>query len=160
MAYYTALISAWTTSSASPGALPSGVAGTSLNGLTTANKIVAVNGWTVTGTIPTTTTFSGAQLANWINWTEFAALTAAQQQNLMLLIAGQGPYLGGSSNTGFLPVGMLLSYFTNHSGPTITAMTAYVNSLVFPWWQTPAAQGGGGLNGVVSLADTMTAGLS
>jgi len=160
VAYYDALKTAWAMSSAGVGDLPTGVVGTSLFGLTTAQKIAAVNGWTVTGTIPVSTTFTGAQLANWINWTEFAALTAAQQQNLMLLIAGQGPYLGGSSNTGFLPVGMLLSYFTNHSGPTIVAMTAYVNSLVFPWWQTPVAQGGGGLNGVVSLADTMTAGLS
>jgi hypothetical protein len=37
MAYYTALINVWTTSSASSGALPSGVAGTSLFGLTTAD---------------------------------------------------------------------------------------------------------------------------
>src|SRR5208282_1476157 len=160
MAYYDVLKTAWATSSAGVGDLPTGVVGTSLFGLTTAQKIAAINGWTVTGTIPVSTTFTGAQLAGWINWTEFATLTAAQQQNLMLLIAGLGPYLGGSSNVGFLPVGMLLAYFTNYSGPTIVAMTAYVNSLVFPWWQTPAAQGGGGLNGVVSLADTMTAGLS
>src|SRR5271166_5907741 len=160
MAYYTALISAWNTSSASPGALPSGVAGTSLFGLTTPNKIIAVKAWTVTGTIPTTTTFSGAQLSGWINWTEFAALTAAQQANLMSLIAGQGPYLGGSANTGLLPVGMILAFFTNHSGPTVAAMTAYVNSLVLPWWQTTVANGGGGLNGVVGQTDATIAGLS
>ena len=52
---YTALISAWGASSASPGALPSGVTGTSLYGLSTADKIAAVNGWTVTGSVPTTT---------------------------------------------------------------------------------------------------------
>ena len=49
MTDYSALISAWNLSSATPGALPHGVVGTSLHGLSTAAKIEAVNGWTVHG---------------------------------------------------------------------------------------------------------------
>lgn len=160
MSYYTALISAWGTSSASPGALPSGVSGTSLNGLTTAQKIAAVNAWTVTGTIPTSFYVTGSQLANCINWTEFAALTAAQQTNLLWLCCAPGPLLGGSGNTAFLVDGMILAYFTNHSGPTVTALTALANAQVQLWWAVSVANGGGGLSGPISQADVTLAGLS
>ena len=160
MATYTALIAAWNASSASVGALPSGVAGTSLFGLTTAQKIAAVNGWTVTGTIPTTFYVSGAQLLNCINWTEFAALSAAQQSTLLQLCAIPGDLLGGSAETSFLVDGMILAYFTNHSGPTVIALTALANAQVQAWWGVSVASGGGGLTSSVSVADTTAAGLT
>ncbi len=104
-------------------------------GDTTAQKLALVNAMTVTGAVPTSFYVTGPQLANCINWTEFAALTAAQQQNLMLLCLNPGPLLGGSGNTAFLVDGMILAYFTNKSGPTITALTALAQGTVQPWWQ-------------------------
>lgn len=44
MAYYTALAVAW-----SAGTVPSGVTGNALTGLSTANKLAAINAWTVPG---------------------------------------------------------------------------------------------------------------
>src|SRR5271167_4491352 len=150
MAYYTALISAWNISSASSGALPTGVTGTSLFGLSTTAKIAAVNAWTVSGSVPTVLYVTGAQLLNCMNWTEFAALTAAQQANLMALCNVQGQLLGGSSNTAQMVDGMLLAYFTNHVGPTITSLTALAMAAVTPWWQATVANNGGGLGSPIN----------
>jgi hypothetical protein len=154
MAYYTALINAWNGATQPP----SGVTGTGLTGsMTTAQKIAAVNGWTITGTVPTVLNVTGAQILNCINWTEFNALTATQQSNLLMLCLNDNQLLGGSSNTGQMVDGMLLAYFTNHSGPTITALTALAQGTVTAWWQSSA---GGNLSGPISLADTQAAGLS
>jgi hypothetical protein len=151
MSYYTALIAAWNGATQPP----TGVTGTGLTGgMTTAQKIAAVNGWTISGSVPTTLYVTGAQVANCINWTEFAALTAQQQSNLLALVAQPGLLLGGSSNTGFLLDGMLLAYFTNHSGPTILALTALAEATAQPWWQFI------GSNGEISLADCVETGLS
>jgi hypothetical protein len=112
MAYYTALIAAWN-SVTQP---PVGVAGTGLTGgMSTAQKIDAVNGWTITGAVPTTANFSGVALINSINYTEFKNLTATQQQNILMLCGADmnsGALLGGSANTVFLPVGLIIDYFT------------------------------------------------
>ena len=148
MAYYDTLKTAWN-SATQP---PTGVTGTALTGLTTANKLIAVNNWTVTGSVPTTLYCTGPQLANCIDKTEFLALTAAQQQNLLLLCLSPGPLLGGSANTSHLTDGMILAYFTNLSGPTILALTALAQAVVQPWWQSV------GSNGPVSLADLQLAG--
>jgi hypothetical protein len=117
MAYYTALINEWP----------------SLTG-TTAQKLATLNAMTVTGSVPTSFYVTGAQVLNCINWTEFAALTAQQQSNLLMLCANPGPLLGGSGNTSFLVDGMILAYF-NHSGATVTALTALAQATVQPWWQ-------------------------
>ena len=156
MSTYTALIAAWNVSSASTGALPTGVAGTSLYGLSTAAKINAVNGWTVTGTIPTTTHMSGSDLANCINYAEFKALTAVQQSNLLLL-CNLNNLLGGSGNTTHLLVGMLLDYF-NVAGTTIANLTAFANAMVLPWWSVAVVNGGGGLTSPVTAPDLLNAG--
>ena len=130
MSYYTALINAWNTSSASAGALPAGVQGTSLFGLGTEAKIAAVNAWTVTGAIPTNFTVSGTQIANCINWAEFAALTAQQQSNILAMCQIPGQLKGGSANTAFLVDGMIIAAFPLQ-GPTIAALTALAQATGF-----------------------------
>lgn len=131
MTDYTALIAAWN-SATQP---PVGVTGTGLTGLTTAQKLVAIDGWTVTGSVPTAFFATGAALLNCINYAEFKALTATQQANLLALCAVPGNLLGGSSNVAFIVAGMFLDYFTNHTGPTILALTALAKGTVTPWWQ-------------------------
>jgi hypothetical protein len=99
MAYYDALIAKWAT--LTPG--------------TTAAKLAQINAMTVTGSVPNSVTFSGVSLLNSINYAEFKNLTAAQQSNILLLCAADkqsGGLLGGSANTAFLPVGMIIDYFT------------------------------------------------
>lgn len=151
MAYYDALIAAWN-SATQP---PTGYSGTPITGgMTTAQKLAAVNSWTQTGSVPTSFNVTGAQLLNCINWTEFAALTAAQQSNLLALCANPGPLLGGSSNVSLITDGMFLAYFTNHSGATITALTALAKGVAVPWSQV------NGYSTPISNSDVTNAGLS
>jgi hypothetical protein len=103
---YAAFTSAWNT-----GTLPDNTTGTPLTGLTTANKLTAINAWMHSGTIPTTLYFTGAQLKNCVNYAEFKALTAQQQSNLLDMCADTGQMLGGSAQTAFLPTGMIIDYF-------------------------------------------------
>jgi hypothetical protein len=145
MAYYTALTSAW-----AAGTVPGGYVGTALTGLTTANKLIAINGWTITGAIPTNFYVTGNQLLNCINWTEFAALTAAQQSNLLALCNVQGTLLGGSTNAGVIIDGMFLAYFTNTSGATRTALTALAQGAVTTWWQNNSYGGPIGANDLIA----------
>jgi hypothetical protein len=151
MAYYTALQTAWNGATQPP----TGVTGTAITGdMTTAQKLAAVNGWTVTGSVPTSFMTPGAALLNCINWTEFAALTAAQQANLLAVCANPGQLLAGSANTAFLVAGMFLAYFANHSGPTILALTALATGTVQPWWQA------NGYTSPIGIGDAQAAGLS
>lgn len=153
MAYYDKLIAAWNGATQPP----TGVTGTGLTGgMTTAQKIAAVNGWTVTGAIPSSINFTGVQLLNSINYAEFKVLTATQQQNVLSLCNAGVGLLGGSANTTFLPVGMILDYFSV-AGPTVAALVALAKGSTQPWWQASA---GGSLNGPVSESDTTPAGLS
>lgn len=132
MAYYTAFYNAWT-SVTQP---PTGVTGTALTGgMTTAQKLAAVNAWTVTGSVPTTIYATGDQILNCIDWTEFAALTADKQTNLLSLCKVPGPLLGGSAQTSHMVAGMISAYFTNGSGPTITSLIALAKATSQPWWQ-------------------------
>jgi hypothetical protein len=152
-AIYSTLIAAWNNVTQPP----PGITGTALTGLTTANKIIAVNGWLVTGTIPATLTVSGSQLANCVNWTEFNALTAAQQTNLMQLFTLNN-LAGGTTNAAFLTDGMMIAYFTNASGPTRLALAALAQAQ--PWWNTSVANGGSGLFFQITQTDVTNAGLS
>lgn len=147
MTYYTALITAWN-SATQP---PAGVAGTGLNGLTTAQKLAAINGWVITGVVPTSLSTSGAALLNCINYAEFKALTAAQQANLLALCSVPGSLLGGSANVALIVAGMFLDYFS-HTGPTIIALTALAQSTVTPWWQA------NGYSSTISQSDLDAAG--
>lgn len=152
MSYYSALISAW-----NAGTVPSGAAGTALTGLSTAAKLAAINGWTISGSAPATFYLTGAQLINCINYAEFKALTATQQANLLAL-CNCPQLIGGSAQTAQMAAGMILDYFTNHSGPTVTTLTALAQAVVQPWWQVSVANGGGGLNGPVDQNDLTAAG--
>ena len=136
MAYYDALKTEWAL--LTPG--------------TTAQKLAQINAMTVSGQVPTVLYATGAQLLNCINWVEFNALTAQQQSNLLMLCTNDGLLLGGSSNTAFMTDGMLLAYFTNHAGPTITALTALAQATVIPWWQA------NGYTGPFTQADLTAAG--
>ena len=124
---------------------------------TTAQKLAQINAITITGTVPTTMYCTGTQLANCINWAEFAALTAPQQANLLALCNNPGPLLGGSANTAHLTAGMVLAYF-NVAGATVANLTALAQGVVTPWWQVPIAQSGGGLNSPVNNSDLANAG--
>ena len=132
MAYYTALIAAWN-SSIQP---PTGVTGTGLSSNdTTAQKLAKVNAWTITGAIPTTVSLPSYQVACAVNYAEFKALTATQQSNLLqAFTATAGGFLGGSANTAYLPVGMLIDYFAS-SGQTIANLTALARALSQSWAQ-------------------------
>lgn len=141
MSYYDALIAKWAT--LSPG--------------TTAQKLVQINALTVTGSVPTTFYTTGDAILNCINWTEFAALTAQQQNNLLGMCRVPGSLLGGSAQTSHLVAGMILAYF-NVAGATVAALTALAQATVQPWWQATAVQGGGGLSSTVTPADLAAAG--
>ena len=130
MAYYDALIAAW-----NAGTVPSGCVGLALTGQTTAQKLIRANAWTVTATIPAAYTVTGAQVANCINWAEFAALTATQQSNVLALcrIAGNLSVGSSAAEIALLADGMFIAYFPP-AGPTITALAALAPSAL-PWWQ-------------------------
>ncbi len=82
MAYYTALITAWN-SATQP---TTGVTGTALTGLTTANKLIAINGWTVV--VPQQAIFAPSQILNACVATDLEGLTAMQIALFALLLAG------------------------------------------------------------------------
>jgi hypothetical protein len=149
MSYYTALITAWNGATQPP----AGVTGAGLTGgMSTAQKLAAVNAWTVVGSVPTSILVTGAQVANCINWTEFAALTATQQANLLALCNQPGQLLSGSAQLTHLLPGMLLAYFSV-SGPTIVALTALAAATPQPWWQYA------GYFGSFNASDAQLAGL-
>jgi hypothetical protein len=102
--------------------------------LTTANKLIAINGWTHTGTIPTTILISGDKVANCINWNEFKALSATTQSLITSICCIPGQLLGGSANTTSLLVGALLANFSV-TGSTIANLTALAIATPQPWWQ-------------------------
>lgn len=151
MAYYDALVAAWNAGASS---LPTGAAGTLfVGGDTTAQKLAKLNSWTVTGTVPTSFFVTGDQIANCINWAEFAALTAPQQANLLAMLSIPGQLLGGSANTTHLVDGMILAFFPI-AGPTIAALTALAKGAVQPWTQTA------GYSTPLSMSDVVNAGLT
>lgn len=148
MTNYAPLIAAWN-SSTQP---PTGVTGTGLNGtMTTAQKLAAVNGWVITGTIPTVLSVNGPQILNCINYAEFAAISSTAQLNLLTMCNNQGPLVGGSANTAFMVDGLLIANFTTGS-KTIAALTALAQAAVTPWWQA------NGFTGPFSTTDLGLAG--
>lgn len=161
MAYYTALITAWSSSvpAAVTGSGTSTIATTISSAMTTDQKCTVVNSWNITGAIPTSFSVTGSQLANCVNWTEFATLDSTQQERLLGLFAIPGPLLGGSTNTSLLTDGMILASFPT-SGITIANLTALAKGTVMPWWQVTVASGGAGLSSPVTINDCSAAGLT
>lgn len=141
--YYDALTTAWN-SITQP---PVGVTGTGLNnGMTTTQKLAAINGWTVTGSIPTTMTAIGVDVLNCVVWSEFAALTPQQQSNFLMLCSTQGQLLGGSANLSKILPGMIIAYFGGGSG-TVANLSALAKATTQTWAKVngyPNAQNGGG----------------
>jgi hypothetical protein len=101
----------------------------------TLTKLSNVNNWTVTGSIPTSLTVNGNQLANCIAWPEFSTLAVQKQSNLLALCQIPGGLLGGSGNTGLLTVGMILDAFPS-SGTTIANLTALSKAATLSWAQS------------------------
>jgi hypothetical protein len=151
MAYYTALIAAWN-SATQP---PVGVTGTALTGLTTANKIIAVNGWTVSNPQPANVRVTDIIAA--IVPADFLALTALQLQQLQFLLQ--------SAQIVFAPPsGTVRSVFSSiFTGKTTTLNN--LSALVAPFdtaTQSWCAANGYPTNGSVgnlSLPDANNAGL-
>jgi hypothetical protein len=92
MAYFTALTTAWN-SGVQP---PAGVTGTALTGLTTAQKVAAINAWTVVAPLPAI--LNVTDVINAVVAADLLALTATQLQVLTLLLMG-GSTVNGSPGT-------------------------------------------------------------
>lgn len=148
MAYYTALITAWNGATQPP----TGVTGTGLtSGMTTAQKLAAVNGWTVPApqpaNIPVTSIIAAIVPA------DFLALTALQLQQLQFLLQ--------SSTTVFAPVGGTVrsvfgSIFTGKTTTlnNLTALVSPFDNATEPWGQSV------GYPSAFNLNDVQIAGLS
>jgi hypothetical protein len=152
MAYYDALIAAW-----NAGGKPVNTSGTSIvGGMTTAQKIDAVNSWTMTGTqqsviVPT------YQIYNAIVPADFTSLSASNQQ-LVRDILGMGTV---DASPGTNVRATLVSVFTGKA-TTLANFQALADSYKpsIPWWQQTVANGGGGLASAVNANDAAAAGLS
>lgn len=111
---------------------------------TTQSKIDQVNATVVTGVVPTSITVAADAVFNCITFSEFNALTAQQQSNILGICHVAGQLLGGSANVSKMLAGMLVAYFPP-AGSTIANLTAMAKATSSPWCNTPVAQGGGGL---------------
>lgn len=116
MAYYDALITQWPL--LTPG--------------TTAVKLAQLNAMTITGSVPATFPIDGTTLFATMVWSEFAALTAAQQQ-LVIAVCQLGntrTLTGGSGTT----LGNMFLAIFGVSSATITAFGQLAKAIVQPWW--------------------------
>lgn len=137
MAFYDALIAKWAT----------------LSSTTIDAKLAEINSTSVTGAIPTSIMVNGNQILNAIVYSEFKALPASQESNLLALLNCPDQLLGGSANTGHMLVGMILDYFGS-SSVTIANLTALSKGLSQPWWQA------NGYFGPINGQNVVEAGLS
>lgn len=146
MAFYDALIAAWNGATQPP----VGVTGAALTSLTTAQKIAAVNGWTMKGS-PTKAILAPSAILNAIVFADLAALTQLQVSQLTLLLAGTSidASVGTSIRAGIQALfagktqtlanlGALVAPFD--SGPTIS----WCKANGYP----EAQSGGGGLTAI------------
>jgi hypothetical protein len=152
MAYYTALINAWN-SATQP---PAGVTGTALTGLTTAQKLIAVNAWTVAGPAQKAIISVNA-IINAVTSTDLLALTVTQLQVMTLLLAGGGS-VDASPGTTVRAVFQSIFASKTTTLANLTALVAPFDNPMIPWWQATVAQGGGGLSSLVNGNDLVAAG--
>lgn len=158
MSYYTALITAWNNASLATGAtLPSGVTGSLLNGLTTAQKIATINAWMITGTALAPNIPVGL-VKGCIQAADLLTLSATQQWAIAFMLDG------AQDGRVYAPVGgQLRALFANvFAGKTTTlnALSALVATYDTPAVQWATAPNGAGLASPVSVNDTQNAGLS
>jgi len=155
MAYYTALQTAWN-SVTQP---PTGVTGTALSsGMTTLQKINAVNGWTVVGpaitpNIPVTNVISS------ITTTDFMAMTSLQLQQLQTVMPpGATTVYAPSGGTVRGVFGQIFAGKTTTLA-NLSALVAQYDTPTISWCQAnnyPYS----GLVGELALVDASAAGLS
>jgi hypothetical protein len=146
MASYDALIAVWNTVG-----LPAGVSGTALAaGMSRAQKLNAINGWTVTGPARIASLQPSAIL-NAIVDTDLAALTTQQLTLLHLLLAGGAV---NATQGSFIRLGIqkLFTGKTQTLG-NLSALVAPFDSPTVPWTE---ANGYPPLN----IADVAAAGLT
>jgi len=132
MAYYTALIAAWN-STTQP---PSGVIGTALTGLTTAQKLAAVNAWTVSNVPASTWWASSQQLYECIVGSELLTLTQANRMELWAFLNTPFPKIGGATAPSILIVST--GFFPKATCPlTYANLVALANTVAGTslWWQ-------------------------
>ncbi len=154
MAYYTALIAAWNNATQPP----PGVIGTALTGgMTTAQKLAAVNAWTVA--VPQPANIPVTSIIGAIVPADFTGLTALQLQQLQFLLQ--------ASQTVFAPPnGTVRSVFGSiFAGKTTTLanLTALVTPLDNATQNWCAANGypvNSAGTGNLSIPDTLNAGLA
>lgn len=117
MAYYDALVTEWAL--LTPG--------------TTVAKLAQLNALTVTGSVPTVFTVTGTQVLNCFVFSEFSALSATVQQELLTFCSIPGAISAGS---GTFTQAMLLALFPISTGPLTHAnLVALAQATVQPWWQ-------------------------
>jgi hypothetical protein len=159
MAYYDALISGWNLSSGAAGALPAGVTGTSLYGLTTNEKLVNVNAWTVQLTVATAT-MSVYDIVNCITPADAPGLTALQLQQLSFLL---GPPSGSITTSASSNIAKNITAILTGKTTTLANLNTLFNESVISkeaWATTKVADGGAGLSSQVTHNDLEAAGLS
>ena len=154
MAYYTALIAAWT-SVTQP---PAGVTGTALTGgMTTAQKLAAVNAWTVA--MPQAASIPVSSIVGAILPADFLALTPLQLQQLQFL-------LQSSQTVSAPPGGTIRSVFaTIFAGKATTlanlaALVAPFDNATQNWCAVNGYPTSSVGDGNLSVPDTLNAGLS
>jgi hypothetical protein len=147
MAYWTNLINAWN-SGTQP---PAGVKGTALTGgMTTAQKLAAVNAWTVVGpAVPMI--IPPAAILNACAVADLQALTTTQLQLLQLLLSGT--QVDASAGTTLRAA--IVAIFTGKPSLTsLAALATLYDAPQIPWW--PA----NGYTSAISPGDAANAGLS
>lgn len=152
MAIYTALIAAWNNATQPP----PGVTGPPLTALSTEQKIVAINSWTVPA--PQKAILTPSQILNAVVPSDLATLTIAQVALLTLIL--QGSTVDGSAGTTVRAAAQAIFAGKATTLANLGALVATFDSAVLPWWRASVAQNGGGLNCSVSAGDISLAGLS
>lgn len=151
---YSALVTAWNNASQTTGAtLPAGVTGTLLTGLSTTNKLAAINAWTIAGPAMTAI-IPVRQVIAAIAEADYMTLTALQLQQLQFLMQ--------SGENVYAPVGgtVRLVFATIFAGKTTTlnALTALVNQYDAPQNLWVIAPNGLAFGGLLSTTDLALAG--
>lgn len=152
MADFAALAVAWNGATQPP----AGVTGTGLTGgMTTAQKIAAVNAWTVAGP-PQKAMVVPSDILNAIVFADMAALTQLQVTQLTLLLQGSlvDASVGTSIRTG------IQALFAGKATTlaNLGALVAPFDSPKIPWWKATVAQGGAGLDQPVGIGYLNNAG--